>query len=219
MTMPFTNLFTRYGLLVAALLCPGLSDEQRVHILEKPLGSYGVAGQLPQRPVSREGGRFRRAWFGQVVEAASACAQRLREGDRAATAGGGCSTCGVLLARAWNAAYVAAPCLSPMRAYRDPVDARSGAVHRFARGGYPLRIDGARSAARSCAGRMRTRTRPTHRVTRGGDANRAGLRPICALWARRLASSFASWLRPSGSNVCPRCVLSGWDVRPDCVLS
>jgi predicted phage terminase large subunit-like protein len=81
------------------LLCPRLFDEQRVSTMEKPLGSYGVAGQLQQRPVPREGGMFRHAWFSQVVEAAPACAQRLRYWDRAATAGGGCYTCGVLLAR------------------------------------------------------------------------------------------------------------------------
>src|SRR5439155_10078100 len=45
------------------------------------------------------------AWFSQVVDAAPARAQRLRYWDRAATAGGGCYTCGVLLARATEGRY------------------------------------------------------------------------------------------------------------------
>jgi predicted phage terminase large subunit-like protein len=87
------------------LLCPGLFDEERVRTMEKPLGSYGAAGQLQQRPVPREGGMFRRDWFSQVVEAAPANARRVRYWDRAATAGGGCYTCGVLLARTDDGRY------------------------------------------------------------------------------------------------------------------
>jgi predicted phage terminase large subunit-like protein len=73
--------------------------------MEKPLGSYGAAGQLQQRPVPREGGMFQRPWFSQVVEAAPALARRVRYWDRAATAGGGCYTCGVLLARTDDGRY------------------------------------------------------------------------------------------------------------------
>jgi predicted phage terminase large subunit-like protein len=87
------------------LLCPGLFDEERVRSMEKPLGSYGAAGQLQQRPVPRAGGMFQRHWFTQVVEAAPVCARRVRFWDRAATAGGGCYTCGVLLARSNEGQY------------------------------------------------------------------------------------------------------------------
>jgi predicted phage terminase large subunit-like protein len=87
------------------LLCTVLFDEERVRSMEKPLGSYGAAGQLQQRPVPRAGGMFQRHWFHQVVEAAPVCARRVRYWDRAATAGGGCYTCGVLLARTNQAQY------------------------------------------------------------------------------------------------------------------
>jgi predicted phage terminase large subunit-like protein len=87
------------------LLCPRLFDEAKVQTLEKTLGSYGAAGQLQQRPVPRQGGMFHRAWFGRIVATAPALAQRVRYWDRAATAGGGCYTCGVLLARAEDGHY------------------------------------------------------------------------------------------------------------------
>ena len=81
------------------LLCPSLFNEQQVRTMEKSLGSYGAAGQLQQRPVPRTGGMFQRAWFSKVVESAPTQAHRVRYWDRAATADGGCFTCGVLLAR------------------------------------------------------------------------------------------------------------------------
>jgi predicted phage terminase large subunit-like protein len=87
------------------LLCPGLFDEEQVRGMEKSLGSYGAAGQLQQWPVPRAGGLFQRAWFAQVVEAAPSRTVRVRYWDRAATAGGGCYTCGVLLARAHDGRY------------------------------------------------------------------------------------------------------------------
>ena len=87
------------------MLCPELFDEERVRTMETPLGSYGAAGQLQQRPVPREGGMFQRGWFTQIVPAAPAQARRLRYWDRAATAGGGCYTCGVLLARTSEGRY------------------------------------------------------------------------------------------------------------------
>ena len=45
------------------LLFPEFFDEERVATLEKSLGSYGTAGQLQQRPVSRDGGLFKKEWF------------------------------------------------------------------------------------------------------------------------------------------------------------
>jgi predicted phage terminase large subunit-like protein len=87
------------------LLCPRLFDEGQVCSMEKSLGSYGAAGQLQQRPVPRAGGMFQRDWFTQFVDASPAPARRVRYWDRAATAGGGCYTCGVLLARTDDARY------------------------------------------------------------------------------------------------------------------
>lgn len=52
------------------LLFPELFDEQRVAELEGELGSYGTSGQLQQRPVPREGGMFKHAWFdGRYIDA------------------------------------------------------------------------------------------------------------------------------------------------------
>jgi predicted phage terminase large subunit-like protein len=48
---------------------------------------------------------FKRDWFTQIVEAAPANARRVRYWDKAATAGGGCYTCGVLMARVSNGLY------------------------------------------------------------------------------------------------------------------
>lgn len=45
------------------LLWPQLFDEDKVKQMERPLGAYGVAGQLQQRPVPRGGGLFRDSFF------------------------------------------------------------------------------------------------------------------------------------------------------------
>jgi predicted phage terminase large subunit-like protein len=49
-----------------------------------PLGSYAVAGQFQQRPVPREGGLFKRGWFG-IVDAAPAGTRWVRHWDLAAS--------------------------------------------------------------------------------------------------------------------------------------
>jgi predicted phage terminase large subunit-like protein len=87
------------------LLCPRLFSEERVRAMEKPLGSYGAAGQLQQRPVPRQGGMFQRQWF-RIVDKVPANVRRVRYWDRAATQGGGCFTCGVLLARTSDGCYI-----------------------------------------------------------------------------------------------------------------
>lgn len=45
------------------LLFPERYSERAVEALEHILGAYGTAGQLQQRPVPREGGMFKLAWF------------------------------------------------------------------------------------------------------------------------------------------------------------
>lgn len=57
------------------------------HVVErdkKVLGSFAVAGQFQQRPVPREGGMFKRAWF-EIVKAAPANTTWVRGWDLAAT--------------------------------------------------------------------------------------------------------------------------------------
>jgi predicted phage terminase large subunit-like protein len=49
-----------------------------------PMGSYAVAGQFQQRPVPREGGLFKRGWFG-IVDAAPVGTRWVRHWDLAAS--------------------------------------------------------------------------------------------------------------------------------------
>ena len=69
--------------------------------LRKTLGSLPYAGQYQQRPVPREGGMFKRAWFeGKIVDAIPAGGVAVRHWDLAATKGGaGARTAGVKIVR------------------------------------------------------------------------------------------------------------------------
>jgi predicted phage terminase large subunit-like protein len=78
------------------LLCPNQLDEAKVKSIELSLGSYGVAGQLQQRPAPRGGGMFRVDWF-TVVDGVPREGRRVFYWDKAATESGGCYTCGVLM--------------------------------------------------------------------------------------------------------------------------
>ncbi len=86
---------TEEGELLAKVQFP----EDKVARLEKPLGAYGTAGQLQQRPQPRSGGLFKPQWFNRRERAAPREAVRIRYWDRAATQDGGCYTAGVLLSR------------------------------------------------------------------------------------------------------------------------
>ena len=66
------------------LLWPERFGEVEVSKLEISLGSYGAAGQLQQRPAPREGGMFKREWFG-IVDAAPAGLTFVRDWDLAGT--------------------------------------------------------------------------------------------------------------------------------------
>ena len=66
------------------LLWPERMGEDEVSRLELALGSYGAAGQLQQRPAPRDGGMFRRSWFG-VVDIAPAGLTFVRDWDLAGT--------------------------------------------------------------------------------------------------------------------------------------
>lgn len=69
------------------LLFPELFDEQRMAQLERPLGIYGAAGQLQQRPTPREGSLIKRAWLeGNVVDTVpTAILKAVRAWDLAAS--------------------------------------------------------------------------------------------------------------------------------------
>lgn len=68
------------------LMHPARIDRKALQTLKNALGSYGAAGQLQQLPVPREGGMFKRHWFG-VVDAvpAEVLTKTVRRWDLAAT--------------------------------------------------------------------------------------------------------------------------------------
>jgi predicted phage terminase large subunit-like protein len=66
------------------LLFPDRFPREVVERDKIPMGSYAVAGQFQQRPVPREGGLFKRGWFG-IVNAAPAGTRWVRHWDLAAS--------------------------------------------------------------------------------------------------------------------------------------
>lgn len=87
-----------------AALCPERYPLDRLQKLATRLGSYFWSALFQQRPSAKEGNRFKRAWF-DIVPAAPAEATRVRYWDKAATAGAGDYTVGVLMARSVAGVY------------------------------------------------------------------------------------------------------------------
>lgn len=83
-------------------------SERAVAALEHILGSYATAGQLQQRPVPREGGMFKLAWFdGHYVSEIPARTQWVRWWDLAASTDKSAAyTAGVLLGRTPQGRYL-----------------------------------------------------------------------------------------------------------------
>jgi len=86
-------------------LCPERYPLERLRKIERRIGPYFWASLYQQRPAPREGGLFKRAWF-EIVGAAPADAKRVRFWDRAATAGAGDFTAGVLVAHKDGTYYI-----------------------------------------------------------------------------------------------------------------
>lgn len=85
------------------LLFPDRFPREVVERDKVPMGSYAVAGQFQQRPVPREGGLFKRGWFG-IVNAAPVGTRWVRRWDLAASkrkagSSGQAFTAGVKLGR------------------------------------------------------------------------------------------------------------------------
>lgn len=78
-------------------LCPERFDEDALAEIQIVLGNDFHA-LYQQRPVAREGGMFKRAWF-TTIDASPMNAERVRWWDKAGTEGGGDYTAGVLMAR------------------------------------------------------------------------------------------------------------------------
>lgn len=68
-----------------ALMFPARFSETAVQELERSLGPYATAGQLQQRPAPREGGLFKRSWFGTLPAIPAGRRVYVRAWDLAAT--------------------------------------------------------------------------------------------------------------------------------------
>jgi predicted phage terminase large subunit-like protein len=92
------------------LLFPERYSEKAVQALERILGAYATAGQLQQRPVPREGGMFKLAWFdGHYVNEIPHGVRWVRWWDLAATKDvNAARTAGVLLGKTLGGRYIVA---------------------------------------------------------------------------------------------------------------
>jgi predicted phage terminase large subunit-like protein len=87
------------------LLWPSMFDEKTVAGLEKPLGAYGTAGQMQQRPAPLGGGMFKRHFF-VLCDTSPSQARRVRYVDKASTPDGGAFTCAVKMAESGGVFYI-----------------------------------------------------------------------------------------------------------------
>ncbi|GAB4514050.1 MAG: phage terminase large subunit [Anaerolineae bacterium] len=86
-------------------LCPGRFSREALEEIRRDVGPMAWAAEYQGAPRAPEGNRFKRHWF-PIVDAAPAQARRVRYWDKAATAGGGAYTSGVLMAEAGGIYYV-----------------------------------------------------------------------------------------------------------------
>ena len=86
-------------------LSPSRFSAGALNEIRRDVGSLVWAAEYQGAPTVAEGNRFKREWF-QIVEGAPANAQRVRYWDKAATAGGGAYTSGVLLARSGGQVFI-----------------------------------------------------------------------------------------------------------------
>jgi len=86
-------------------LDPARFDEAALAATKASIGSRDWSALYQQEPLPAAGGMFHQEWF-QIVDAAPRAAQRVRYWDKAATAGGGDYSAGVLMARADGLYYV-----------------------------------------------------------------------------------------------------------------
>ncbi len=87
------------------LLVPERFSRATVEQMKRDTTAYAWAGQYQQRPAPREGGMFKRRWFGAPVGAAPVSHQIVRAWDLAATEAGGDWTVGVLMSRDTNGLF------------------------------------------------------------------------------------------------------------------
>lgn len=93
------------------LLFPERFSPSQVEGLKKTMGSYAVAGQFQQRPAPREGGMFKRHWFG-TARAAPAGTKFVRGWDLAASIGPSSAfTAGVKIGKQPDGRFLIANCV------------------------------------------------------------------------------------------------------------
>jgi predicted phage terminase large subunit-like protein len=93
------------------LIFPERFARAQVDKLKKDMGSYAVAGQFQQRPAPREGGMFKRGWFGRV-RAAPAGTHWVRAWDLAAsTDKDSAYTAGLKMGKTPEGRYIIANCV------------------------------------------------------------------------------------------------------------
>lgn len=87
-------------------LCPERYPLERLQKIARRIGNYFWNALFQQGPRPKEGGFFRRQWFGEFVDVVTAGARRVRYWDRAASAGADDYTAGVLMARSGDLYFV-----------------------------------------------------------------------------------------------------------------
>jgi predicted phage terminase large subunit-like protein len=93
------------------LLFPERFGPEQVEKIKKVMGSYAVAGQFQQRPAPREGGMFKRQWFG-AVRAAPVGTRWARGWDLAAsTEKDSAFTAGVKMGKTPEGRFIIANCV------------------------------------------------------------------------------------------------------------
>ena len=80
-------------------LWPGKYNEDDLALTKESIGPYDWEALYQQRPYSRTGNLFRREWFTIIEQAPADIIRRVRYWDKAATAGGGAFSCGVLMGK------------------------------------------------------------------------------------------------------------------------
>jgi len=89
-------------------LWPDKQGDWELSVVEAGVGSYDWGSLYQQRPYAKTGGTFEEGWFNIIQEPPSAdlVVARARCWDKAATAGGGAHTAGVLMSRLKNGRIV-----------------------------------------------------------------------------------------------------------------
>lgn len=87
-------------------LTPSRFSTKALIEIKQDVGSLAWAAEYQGVPRAAEGNRFKRQWFGKIVEAVPKFVRRIRYWDKAGTSGGGAYTCGLLMAEHEGNIYI-----------------------------------------------------------------------------------------------------------------